>query len=179
MLYSTGAIANICNNCKWTMIFKNSHTLCFTPETWNTVHQLYLNGKNFLKKEKSDEEYNIYLTSKCLSTKFIIKKGKRVTIQMWSPADATGVKCAEWTPLARGQVRVPRGLGRCQWEYPMVGVWFSCQRPEQSHGETWIKPRWRNMSQSSCPAIFKRESWGKSEELFHTERNRTIWMQRS
>ena len=37
-------------NYKWNITFKNCESLCCTPETYNIVHQLYLNNNNNNKK---------------------------------------------------------------------------------------------------------------------------------
>ena len=39
VLYSTWNIANIYNNCKWSIIYKNIESLCPIPETNMIVNQ--------------------------------------------------------------------------------------------------------------------------------------------
>ena len=46
--YSTGIIATICNNFKWSITYKNTESLCCISET-NIVNQLYFNKKLELK----------------------------------------------------------------------------------------------------------------------------------
>ena len=51
-MYSTGNIANIFySNYLWSITFKNCESLGCKPETYNIIHQLYLNLKKKKRKQ--------------------------------------------------------------------------------------------------------------------------------